>query len=98
MIFYIFYAIIGCVLKDIHAALAQQVERIHGKDEAAGSIPASGLCDGGDPVFLCLDLFTKKIKVRPSPDFDVPNSPLMKTKCLFLVLHWQEHLRHGPYS
>ena len=30
-------------IKHIYAALAQQVERIHGKDEVAGSSPASGL-------------------------------------------------------
>ena len=32
----------GGVFYYIHAALAQQVERIHGKDEVAGSIPANG--------------------------------------------------------
>ena len=32
-----------CGVKFYIAALAQQVERIHGKDEVAGSSPASGL-------------------------------------------------------
>ena len=58
------------------ACLAQSVERIHGKDEVAGSIPVTGIRHYAETTFL-LTQFLLAASTR-SPDFSNEKSALLR--------------------